>query len=229
MTADHRLIIALDVPTLQEATGVIEAIGDAGSFYKIGYQLFPIGGYDLATRLSNEGKKVFLDLKLLDIGATVERGVKSLAGMNADLLTVHADPDTIKGALAGRQDERLKVHAVTVLTSWDQNTLDAHGIAGGVMDLVLTRAEIAVKHGADGVIASAQEAAAIRARFGKDLSIVTPGIRPNGAASDDQKRIVTPQDALHAGADRLVVGRPIVKAGDPAAAAEMILREIAEA
>lgn len=229
MTADDRLIIALDVPSLSEANGIVQSIGDAGSFYKIGYQLFPIGGYDLATRLSHNGKKVFLDLKLLDIGATVERGVKSLAGVNADLLTVHADPDTIKGALAGRSDERLKIHAVTVLTSWDQKTLDVHGIPGSVMDLVLKRAEIAANCGADGIIASAQEAAAIKARFGTDLSIVTPGIRPKGAASDDQKRIVTPRDALHAGADRLVVGRPITKADDPAAAAKAILREIAEA
>lgn len=152
--------------------------------------------------------------------------MKSLGDIGAHLLTVHADPDTVKGAVQGRQDEQLKIFAVTVLTSWDQDTLDRHALSMKVLDLVLYRAWMALEAGADGVIASAAEARAIRTEFGDRLEIVTPGIRPQGSAADDQKRIITPKDAIAAGADRLVVGRPIVKADDPAAAAESIVREI---
>ncbi|MEM9232726.1 MAG: orotidine-5'-phosphate decarboxylase, partial [Pseudomonadota bacterium] len=199
-----------------------------GHFYKIGYQLFPLGGYDLARRLSGQGKKVFLDLKLLDIGATVERGVRSLAGVGGDILTVHADTDTVKGAVQGRADERLRIFAVTVLTSWDQVQLNDHGIPMDVIDLVLRRAEMAAKAGADGVIASAAEASRLREEFGDELQIVTPGIRPAGADANDQKRVITPQDAIAAGADRLVVGRPIVQANDPASAARSIVQQISQ-
>ena len=226
LTAKDRLITALDLPTIEDAKRLIALLGETVGFYKIGYQLFPLGGYDLARELSAEGRKVFLDLKLFDIGATVERGVRSLQGIGADLLTVHADPDTIRGALQGRADEKLKVLAVTVLTSWDQATLNDHGIPMGVFDLVLRRAEMAAEAGADGVIASAAEAEEIRKRFGDRLEIVTPGIRPAGAAAHDQKRVITPRDAIEAGADRLVVGRPIVEAADPAAAAAAIIAEI---
>ncbi len=225
-----KLIIALDLPSVDRADAIITALGDAGGFYKIGYQLMPIGGLDLARRLSDHGKKVFLDFKFHDIGATVERGVKSVTELGGDFLTVHAERDVVAGAVAGRgDDKRLKILAVTVLTSLTQQSLADSGIDMRLEDLVLKRAEIAAEAGADGVVASAREAAAIRARFGERLLIVTPGVRPAGASADDQKRVVTPAAAIAAGADHLVVGRPIVKAADPAAAARAILTEISAA
>ncbi len=228
MTADDRLIIALDIPDTDKAKDLTDRIGDAGGFYKIGYQLMPVGGLDLARSLSSQGKKVFLDFKFHDIGATVERGVQSVCKLGGDFLTVHAEPDVLRGAVAGRgDDKRLKILAVTVLTSLDQAALNKSGIGIPVPDLVLKRAEFAAEAGADGVVASAKEAAAIKARFGDALTIVTPGIRPVGAAANDQKRVVTPADAIRAGADFLVVGRPIVAASDPAAAAASISAEIA--
>lgn len=228
MTARERLIIALDVPTTDEARRAAARIGDEGEFYKIGYQLMPIGGLDLARELSAAGKKVFLDFKFHDIGATVERGVASVVKLGGDFLTVHAEPEVLKGAVAGRGgDQRLKILAVTVLTSLTQENLAESGIAVKLEDLVLRRAEFAVRAGADGVIASAREAAAIRQRFGAALSIVTPGVRPAGAEPDDQKRVLTPSEAVKAGADYLVVGRPILRAADPAAAARAIQAEIA--
>ncbi len=227
MSANTRLIIALDLPTSVAAQEVIDAIGPAGQFYKIGYQLMPIGGLALAERLSAEGKKVFLDFKFHDIGATVERGVKSICKFGGDFLTVHAEPDVLKGAVDGRGDDaRLKILAVTVLTSLNRDSLRQSGIDMSVEALVLKRAEFAAEAGADGVIASAQEAAAIRARFGDALTIVTPGIRPAGADANDQSRIATPADAIRAGADYLVVGRPIIAADDRAKAARAILAEI---
>ena len=225
-----RLIIALDRPSVEDAKRVIKTIGEAGSFYKIGYQLMPIGGLDLARDLTAAGKKVFLDFKLHDIGATVERGVKSLCLLGGDILTVHAEPDVLAGAVAGRGDDRrLKIFAVTVLTSLDQAAVERMGVSIKIEDLVLKRAEFAAEAGADGVIASAQEAHAIKARFGEALKIVTPGVRPEGADAHDQKRVVTPGEAVRAGADHLVVGRPIVSAEDPAAAAAAIHHEISAA
>lgn len=228
--AKDRLIIALDLPSAEEARKAVDAIGDEGTFYKIGYQLMPIGGLDLVRRLSDAGKKVFLDFKFHDIGATVERGVKSVCALGGDFLTVHAEPDVLKGAVEGRGgDKRLKILGVTVLTSLDQDSLARSGVQMKLEDLVLKRAEFAAEAGADGVIASAKEAASIKARFGDALTIVTPGVRPAGAGVDDQKRVVTPAAAIAAGADHLVVGRPIIAAGDPAAAARAIQREIANA
>ncbi|WP_411816944.1 orotidine-5'-phosphate decarboxylase [Hyphococcus sp. DH-69] len=230
MTPNDRLIIALDLPSVEDAQRAIDAIGDAGSFYKIGYQLMPIGGLDLASRLSDAGKKVFLDFKFHDIGATVERGVKSVAALGGDYLTVHAEPDVLEGAVQGRGDDpRLKILAVTVLTSLDQASLTKAGIDMRLEDLVLKRAEFAAEAGADGVVASAKEAKAIRSRFGDALKIVTPGVRPAGSAMDDQKRVVTPASAIAAGADQLVVGRPIIANSDPAKAARDIVREISGA
>lgn len=227
---EDRLIIALDLPRVEDARSMVERIGEAGRFYKIGYQLMPVGGIELASELSGCGKKVFLDFKFHDIGATVERGVASVAKLGGDFLTVHAEPDVLKGAVAGRgDDKRLKLLGVTVLTSLSQQSLSESGVAMKLEDLVLKRAEFAAKAGADGVVASAREAAAIRARFGAALLIVTPGVRPAGASADDQKRVVTPAEAIRAGADHLVVGRPIVAARDPAAAARGILEEIAAA
>lgn len=230
MTSKDRLIIALDLPSAEEAQAAIDAIGAEGTFYKIGYQLMPIGGLDLAKRLSDEGKKIFLDFKFHDIGATVERGVKSVAKLGGDFLTVHAEPDVLKGAVEGRgDDKRLKILAVTVLTSLDQASLSKMGIDIPLPDLVLKRAEFAVEAGADGVVASAKEAEAIKARFGDALKIVTPGVRPAGSEANDQKRVVTPAGAVAAGADHLVVGRPIIAAKDPKKAAQDIHQEIAAA
>ncbi len=226
----ERLIVALDTPTAADAAAVVAAVGDAAGVYKIGYQLMPIGGIDLARSLSLSGRRTFLDFKFLDIGSTVERGVRSVARLGADFLTVHAEADALKGAVAGRGDDRrLKILAVTVLTSQTEESLAAQGYVGALIDLVLKRAELAAKSGVDGVVASAQEAAAIRARFGDELRIVTPGIRTSGAPADDQKRVVSPADAINAGADYLVVGRPIVGAPDPASAAAVIVAEIAGA
>ncbi|WDI32946.1 orotidine-5'-phosphate decarboxylase [Hyphococcus flavus] len=230
MNLKDRLIIALDLPSTEEAEKAINAIGDAGTFYKIGYQLMPVGGLDLARKLSSQGKKVFLDFKFHDIGATVERGVKSVCELGGDFLTVHAEPDVLKGAVDGKGDDtRLKILGVTVLTSLNQDSLSRAGIEMNIEDLVLKRAEFAAEAGADGVVASAKEAAAIKSRFGDALAIVTPGVRPKGASADDQKRVVTPADAITAGADNLVVGRPIIAADDPKSAAENILREIERA
>lgn len=230
MTDRDRLIVALDVSTVAEARRIVGAIGAQGTFYKIGYQLMPVGGLDLARELSAAGKKVFLDFKFHDIGATVERGVAGVVKLGGDFLTVHAEPDVLKGAVAGRGDDaRLKILGVTVLTSLTQESLAESGIAMKLEDLVLRRAEFAAGAGADGVVASAREAEAIRKRFGAALRIVTPGVRPAGAALDDQKRVVTPASAIKAGADHLVVGRPIIAAADPAAAAGAIQAEIAAA
>jgi orotidine-5'-phosphate decarboxylase len=227
ITPKDRLIVALDLPSPEEARAAVAAIGAEASFYKIGYQLIPIGGLDLARAMSAEGKKVFLDFKFHDIGATVERGTASVAKLGADFLTVHAEPDVLKGAVAGRGgDKRLKVLGITVLTSLTQQNLAESGVAMKLEDLVLKRAEFCARAGADGVVASAREAPAIRARFGRDLLIVTPGVRPAGASADDQARIVTPADAIRNGADFLVAGRPIVNAKDPRAAARAIVEEI---
>ncbi len=226
----ERLIVALDTPTAADAAAAVAAVGDAAGVYKIGYQLMPIGGIDLARSLSLSGRRTFLDFKFLDIGSTVERGVRSVARLGADFLTVHAEADALKGAVAGRGDDRrLRILAVTVLTSQTEESLAAQGYSGALIDLVLKRAELAARSGVDGVVASAQEAAAIRARFGNELRIVTPGIRPAGAPADDQKRVVSPADAIRAGADYLVVGRPIIGAPDPARAAAAIVGEIAAA
>jgi len=227
MTPKDRLIIALDLPSVAQAETAIDQIGDNGAFYKIGYQLIPIGGLQLAERLCAAGKKVFLDFKFHDIGATVERGVKSMCELGADFLTVHAEPDVLKGAVEGRgDDKRLKILAVTVLTSLNQESLKKMGVDMALEDLVLKRAEFAAEAGADGVVASAREAAAIKARFGDALTIVTPGVRPAGVSADDQKRVVTPAQAIKTGADYIVVGRPIIAADNPSAAASAILKEM---
>ena len=186
-----------------------------------------VGGIDLAQKLSSEKKKIFLDFKFLDIGATVEKGVASAVTLGGDFLTVHAERDAMAGAVQGRGgDKRLKLLAVTVLTSWDEETLRDFGIESDVETLVLSRAEKAALAGFDGVVASAKEAAAIRARFGDALQIVTPGVRPQGSSTNDQKRVVTPAAAIKAGADYLVVGRPILAASSPQKAATDIVSEI---
>ncbi len=225
-----RLIVALDLPGVAEAEAMIARIGDSVSFYKIGYQLACAGGLPLAPQLARSGKKVFLDLKMHDIGNTVARGVESVAKLGATFLTVHAYPQTMKAAVEARAGSGLKILAVTVLTSYDDGDLHAAGYRLNVSDLVEARAQQAQVLGVDGlVVSSPEEAAALRKIVGHQMHLVTPGIRPAGAATGDQKRIMTPARAIAAGADYLVVGRPITEAADPKAAADAIQAEIKQA
>lgn len=226
---DHRLIVGLDTPDTAAARALVARLGDSVGFYKIGLGLVPVGGFELARELGAAGKRVFLDLKLFDIGATVTAAVRALGPLAPDFLTVHGDPHVVRAAVAGRGDGPTRILAVTVLTSLDRGDLDEALVApGAVEDLVIERARRAFAAGADGVIASPREAGRLRAlpeTAGK--LIVTPGVRPAGSAAGDQKRIATPAAALAAGADHLVVARPIWRADDPRAAAEAILAEIA--
>jgi len=224
----ERLIVALDVADLATAEDLVGAIGDAASFYKIGYRLGFSGGLGLARRLTESGKQVFLDFKLHDIGNTVKEGVASLAALGARFATVHAYPQTMKAAVEGRGNSGLGILAVTVLTSYDDEDLKQAGYAGTVADLARMRAAQARDIGVDGLVCSPWEASELRALIGDDMVLVTPGIRPAGAETGDQKRIMTPARAIAAGADYLVVGRPIVEAEDPRAAALAITKEIAE-
>src|SRR3978361_1416658 len=217
-----RLIVALDVPSVAAAGAMIARLGDRVTFYKIGYQLGFAGGLPLVRQLADSGKKVFVDLKLHDIGNTVARGVESVARLGATFLTVHAYPQTMKAAVEARAGSSLKILAVTVLTSYDDGDLHAAGYRLGVSDMVEARAQQAQVLGIDGIVCSPEEAAALRKIVGHQISLVTPGIRPAGAATGDQKRIMTPARAIAAGADYLVVGRPIVEAADPKAAADAI-------
>jgi orotidine-5'-phosphate decarboxylase len=224
-----RLIVALDLPGVAEAEAMVSRLGDSVTFYKIGYQLAYAGGLPLVRQLAAAGKKVFVDLKLHDIGNTVARGVESVAALGATFLTVHAYPQTMKAAVEARKGSGLKILAVTVLTSYDDADLHAAGYRLGVSDLVKARAQQAQVLGVDGLVCSPEEAAALRKTVGHQISLVTPGIRPAGTASGDQKRIMTPARAIAAGADYLVVGRPVMEAADPRAAAEAIQAEVAQA
>jgi orotidine-5'-phosphate decarboxylase len=223
-----RLIVALDVPGISAAEAMIARLGDSVTFYKIGYQLAYAGGLPLARELISAGKKVFIDLKLHDIGNTVARGVESIAQLGATFLTVHAYPQTMKAAVEARADSGLKILAVTVLTSYDNDDLHAAGYRLGVSDLVEARARQAQALGIDGLVCSPEEAANLRGIIGPRMSLVTPGIRPAGVNAGDQKRIMTPARAMTAGADYLVVGRPVMEASDPKAAADAIVAEIAQ-
>jgi orotidine-5'-phosphate decarboxylase len=224
-----RLIVALDLPSVDAAQAMVARLGDAVSFYKIGYQLGFAGGLGLAQTLIGSGKQVFVDFKLHDIGNTVAQGVDSITRLGATFLTVHAYPQTLKGAVEGRGSSNLKILAVTVLTSYNEDDLHAAGFRLGVSELVEARAQQAQVLGIDGLVSSPEEVGALRKIVGHQMSLVTPGIRPAGAASGDQKRIMTPGRAIAAGADYLVVGRPVVVAADPKAIAEAIQGEIAEA
>ena len=223
-----RLIVALDVSSVEAAQAMVAKLGDAVSFYKIGYQLAYAGGLGYVTALIDSGKRVFLDLKLHDIGHTVAQGVKSVAKSGASFLTVHAYPQTMKAAVDAREGS-LRILAVTVLTSYDDADLADAGYDATVPALVAERAAQARNIGVDGVVCSAEEVARIRPIVGAKLKLVTPGIRPAGAEAGDQKRIMTPAAAIAAGADYLVVGRPILAAPDPKAAAQAIVAEIARA
>ncbi len=230
MTADDRLIVALDVPNALQGLALAEEIGAAVSFYKIGLGMLTGGGLALANELKSEhGKRIFLDMKLFDIGATVEAAVRGLAQFDLDFLTVHGDPHVVRAAKEGAGDSAMKILAVTVLTSLDRADLDAGMIeAGDLPQIVTERAARALSAGADGVICSPQEAGLIRALpEAEGRLIVTPGVRPVGAQMGDQKRVMTPAQAIAAGADHVVVGRPVWTAGSPREAAEAILRELA--
>ncbi|GIX12084.1 MAG: orotidine 5'-phosphate decarboxylase [Paracoccaceae bacterium] len=225
---DDRLIVALDLPTALPALALVDRIGPAVSFYKVGLGMLTGGGLALATELAEKGKRVFLDLKLFDIPATVEAAVRGLARFAPDFLTVHGDPHVVRAAVAGRGDAPTRILAVTVLTSLDRADLDEALIVPGPIDAIaVERARRAFAAGADGVIASPREAAAIRALpEARGRLIVTPGVRPEGAAPGDQKRIATPAEAIRAGADHVVIGRPIWAAPDPAAAARAIIASL---
>lgn len=224
---DDRLIVALDVPNALDGLALAEKLGDAVGFYKIGLGMLTGGGLALARELKDDhGKRIFLDMKLFDIGATVEAAVRGLAQFDLDFLTVHGDPHVVRAAKEGAAGSSLKILGVTILTSLDRADLDAGMIrAGDLHDLTVERAARAFEAGADGIICSPREAAAIRALPGAGL-IVTPGVRPTGADAGDQKRVQTPAAALTAGADHIVVGRPVWQATDPRAAAQAILSEI---
>ena len=224
-----RLIVALDLPGVEAAEAMIGKLGDSVTFYKVGYQLAYAGGLPLVRQLADSGKKVFIDLKLHDIGNTVARGVESVAKLGATFLTVHAYPQTMKAAVEARAGSSLKILAVTVLTSYDDGDLHAAGYRLGVSDLVEARAQQAQVLGVDGLVCSPEEAASLHKIVGHQMSLVTPGIRPAGTATGDQKRVMTPGRAIAAGADYLVVGRPITEAADPKTTADAIQVEIARA
>ena len=229
MSPDDRLIVALDVPNVLDGMKIAEKLGNSVSFYKIGLGMLTGGGLALANELKASGKRIFLDMKFFDIGATVERAVAGIAQYDLDFLTVHGDPHVVRAAVAGRGDTDLKILAVTILTSLDRSDLDECLIqSGDIQKLVIERARLAFIAGADGVIASPQEAALIRALpEANGKLIVTPGVRPAGAALGDQKRVATPTSAISDGADHIVVGRPIIQAENPAEVTRAILTELA--
>lgn len=227
MSADSRIIVPLDLPTRADAEAIITRLGDSISFYKVGLQLFATDGMALARDLKAEGKQVFLDWKLHDIGATVEKAAEALAKAGGDLLTVHAHPQVMTAAVKATKGSGLKVLGVTVLTSLTDADLVEMGYAFDARTLVERRIRQAIACGADGVVASPQEAAMAKAIAPAGFLIVTPGVRPAGADMNDQARAATPGDAIRAGATHLVCGRPITGAADPRAAALAIAEEIA--
>lgn len=226
MSAKDRLIVGLDVPTLAEAEAIVRELDGVVSFYKIGYQLAFAGGLDFARELAAGGTRVFLDMKLLDIDNTVAKGVDNIVKMGVTMLTLHAYPKAMAAAVEAARGSPLRLLAVTVLTSMDDADLVAAGYRDGARTLVAKRARQALEAGMGGIVCSAAEAAEVRSLVGPDLAVVTPGIRPAGADHGDQKRVLTPADAIRSGASHLVVARPIVGAKDRRAAAQAILDEI---
>ncbi len=233
MTADPRLIVPLDLPTTDDARAMVAQLGDAVSFYKVGLELLASDGMALAHDLKASGKSIFLDWKLHDIGATVERSARVLATSGCDLLTVHAEPQVMKAAVKARGDSSLKILAVTVLTSLTDADLVEMGYSFNARDLVERRVRQAVECGVDGIVSSPHEAALAREIANEasrpDFLIVTPGVRPEWSAKNDQARAATPADALRAGASHLVCGRPITAANDPREAALKVVAEMADA
>ncbi|WP_180900138.1 orotidine-5'-phosphate decarboxylase [Martelella soudanensis] len=226
MPARDRLILSLDVPTVAAAETMVETLGDTVSFYKIGYQLVFAGGLSLARELAEDGKQVFLDMKLLDIDNTVAKGVESIAKMGVTMLTLHAYPKAMRAAVAAAAGSQLCLLGVSVLTSMDDEDLIEAGYNVTATALVERRARQAAEAGMGGVVCSAAEARLVRGVIGPEMALVTPGIRPAGSVADDQKRVMTPRKAIAAGASHLVVGRPIVNADDPKAAARRIVDDI---
>ena len=225
-----RLIVALDMPTVEEAARLVAQLQDGVHFYKVGLELLFAGGLDFAQHLKAHGKRVFLDMKLLDIGNTVELAVANAADVGVDFLTIHGhDLKTLRAAIVGRGNSPLKLLAVTVLTNLSAEDIKQQGSSMTPGDLVLHRARLAHEAGFDGVIASGQEAARIRKAVGPDFLLVTPGIRLEGSAMDDQERVMTPEHAIRAGADHIVVGRPITQADDPRATALAFVHHIRDA
>jgi orotidine-5'-phosphate decarboxylase len=224
--ARDRMIVALDVADTDKAEALVKTLGDAVSFYKIGMELVYGGGLLFARDLAASGKKVFLDLKLHDIPNTVKKAAAQVSRLGMSYLTVHAFPQTMKAALEATQGTGTKILGVTVMTSYDDADLAAAGYKMGVKDLVALRAQQAKDIGIGGLILSAEEVVAMRKLVGSQLDLVTPGIRPAGSAVGDQKRVMTPGEAIQAGATRLVIGRPITEAADPKAAADAIVRDI---
>lgn len=229
MDARERLIVGLDVPDTGTAAKLVSTLGDDILFYKIGYQLAFAGGLEFARELAQDGKKIFLDMKLLDIDNTVASAVENIAKMGMSMLTLHAYPKAMRAAVKAAEGSNLCLLGVTVLTSMDEQDLSDAGYEYDPHTLVLKRAEQARLAGMGGIVCSAEEARAVRSIVGSDMAIVTPGIRPAGADAGDQKRVMTPADALKAGSSHLVVARPIVKAADPKAAALLILNEMSGA
>ncbi len=229
MDAKDRLIIPLDVPTVTDAELMVERLGEAVSFYKIGHQLAFAGGLSFAGELLADGKQVFLDMKLLDIENTISKGVENIVKMGVQMTTIHAYPNAMRAAVEAAQGSSLCLLGVTVLTSMDDSDLGDAGYAETAEQLVLRRARQARELGMGGVVASAREASVISQATNGELAIVTPGIRPSGADVGDQKRVMTPSAAINAGATHLVVGRPITGADDPRQAAKAVIKEIASA
>lgn len=228
-TARDRLIVALDLADAQAAEAMVGELGDAVSFYKIGLELTYGGGLSLAERLIAQGKQVFLDLKIHDIPNTVARATDQVAKIGATFLTIHAYPQTMRAAVGALAGSPMKLLAVTVMTSYNDADLAEAGFALSVADLVLRRAQQSKAAGVHGLVMSAEESASMRKAMGPDMLLVTPGIRPAGAALGDQKRVMTPAQAIAAGSDYLVVGRPVTQASDPRATAQAIVAEIAAA
>jgi orotidine-5'-phosphate decarboxylase len=224
-----RLIVGLDVPSVKEAEGVVRALDGVVGWYKIGYQLAFAGGLEMARDLASSGTNVFLDMKLLDIDNTVGKGVENIAKMGVSMLTLHAYPKAMRAAVAAARGTPLCLLGVTVLTSMDEADMVEAGYEYDPHTLVLRRSEQALAAGMGGIVCAAAEASAVRRVVGPDLAVVTPGIRPTGSDAGDQKRVMTPADAIRAGASHLVVARPIVAAQDRRAAAEAILAEMAGA
>lgn len=231
MSAIHpmrdQLIIALDVPSVDDARAIVDEIGDSGSYYKIGHQLGFAGGLSFASELIKDGKKIFLDMKLLDIDNTVAKGVESIAKMGVSMLTIHAYPKAMHAAVEAAKGSDLTLLGVTVLTSMDgEDLIEAGYASSNPAELVQIRAKQAFEADMGGVVCSAQEAEIVRKIIGPDMAIVTPGIRPAGADVGDQKRVMTPKDAMQAGSSHLVVGRPITAASDKKQAVDQILAQM---
>jgi orotidine-5'-phosphate decarboxylase len=229
ISVSDRVIVALDVPTIAQAEALTDRLGDSITFYKIGMELAYIGGIQLGERLIRAGKKVFFDLKLHDIPNTVERATAQIAGTGATFMTVHAYPQTLAAAALGAKGSTLGILGVSVLTSMSEDDIARAGYGMGIADLVRRRARQAQENHATGLVCSPLEIGSVRETIGQSLKIVTPGVRPAGSDSGDQKRVMTPGDAIRAGADHLVVGRPITLAADPVAAAKAVVAEVATA